>query len=153
MVNPALKSEYLLEDWRLFRLICVVTILALLAALPCRAQTTSSQGHSTMIRQPIGQPVGDYGSLTGAPPEQNWRLLRALNSDRQKAMVSDANKLLRLVNELNAEIAQTNPGSLSPDQLRKVAQIEKLAHDVKDKMCTSVRGTPAFQSPFQPVHN
>ncbi len=150
MVNPALNSEFLRKDRRLFRLVFVLSILALLPELPCRAQTTSA--HSTMIRQPIGQPVGDYGSLTGAPPAQNERLLRALNADRQKAMVSDTNKLLRLVKELNAEIARTNPGSLSPEQLRKVAQIEKLAHNVKDKMSTSVRGTTAFQSPIQPVH-
>ena len=105
-----------------------------------------------MIPQPIGQPVGDSGNVTYGPPDiQNEKLLRALNADRQKSLVSDTNKLLRLVNELNAEIARTNPVSLNPAQLHKVAEIEKLAHNVKDKMSTSVRGTPAFQAPFQPV--
>ncbi len=104
-----------------------------------------------MIPQPIGQRVGDNGDLSGAPPSNNEKLLRALNADRQKSMVSDTNKLLRLVNELNAEIARTNSGSLTSSELHKVAEIEKLAHNVKDKMSTSVRGTPAFSPPFQPV--
>ena len=57
------------------------------------------------------------------------------------------------MNELNAEIARTNPNALTEAQLRKVAEIEKLAHNVKDKMSTSVRGTPAFQPPFSPIHH
>jgi hypothetical protein len=65
-------------------------------------------------------------------------------------MVSDTNKLLRLVNELNSEIAHTSPDLLTPSQLRKVAEIEKLAHNVKDKMSTSVRGLPAFPQPHFP---
>jgi len=67
--------------------------------------------------------------------------------------VNDTNKLLRLVNELNAEIARTEPSVLTADQLRKLAEIEKLARNVKEKMATSVRGTQAFEPPFQPVHN
>jgi hypothetical protein len=77
--------------------------------------------------------------------------LKALNEDRQKRMVSDTNKLLRLVRDLNAEIARSNPESLTPEQLRKVLEIEKLAHSVKDKMSTSVRGLPPFQPPMQPM--
>jgi len=132
--------------------VCAAMLLALLPLRPCGAQMIgTSQGHSTMIPQPIGQRVGDNGDLPGAPPSDNERLLRALNADRQKSMVSDTNKLLRLVNELNAEIARANTGSLTEAQLRKVGEIEKLAHNVKDKMSTSVRGTPAFQAPAQPL--
>ena len=59
-----------------------------------------------------------------------------------------ANKLLKLVTELNAELTSSNPDSLSANQLRKLAEIEKLAHSVKDKMSTSVRGTPLYPQPF-----
>ena len=55
------------------------------------------------------------------------------------------------MNELNAEIARSNPDSLDPNQIRKVAEIEKLAHNVKDKMSTSVRGTPPFRPPPVPM--
>lgn len=132
--------------------VCSALLLAVLPARPCGAQNSAAQGHSTMIPQPIGQRVGDSGDLPGASPTDNEKLLRALNADRQKSLVSDTNKLLRLVNELNAEIARTNTSSLTQGQLHKLAEIEKLAHNVKEKMSTSVRGTPAFSAPFQPVH-
>jgi hypothetical protein len=153
MVNPAVQSANFPQARRVPLLPCGTLIFALLLVPPSGAQNNAAQGHSTMIPQPIGQPVGDSGNVTYGPPDiQNEKLLRALNADRQKSLVSDTNKLLRLVNELNAEIARTNPVSLNPAQLHKVAEIEKLAHNVKEKMSTSVRGTPAFSAPFQPVH-
>jgi len=106
-----------------------------------------------MLQQPIGQHAGGMDGLPGTDPIQNEKLFRALNADRQKSLVSDTNKLLRLVNELNDEIARTNPNALTEAQLRKVAEIEKLARNVKDKMSTSVGGTPAFLPPLAPVHN
>jgi hypothetical protein len=124
--------------------------LALLLVSSGGAQKGMVQQHP-MLPQPIGQPVGDTGDLPAVVPLQNEKALRALNADRQKSLVSDANKLLQLVNELNAEIARTSPASLTLAQLRKVAEVEKLAHNVKDKMSTSVRGMPAFEPPFQPV--
>ena len=74
--------------------------------------------------------------------------LRQLNLAQHKAMVADTDKLVKLANELNAEISGTNPGLLTPEQLRKVAEIEKLAHSVKDKMRMSVQGVPGFQIPL-----
>jgi hypothetical protein len=112
------------------------------------AQNNSGPKLNNVIQQP-GQPVGNATEVPREDQIQYEKLLRALNADRQKSMVSDTNKLLRLVNELNAEIARTGPDSLTDDQLRKLAEIEKLAHKVKDKMSTSVRGTPAFEPPFQ----
>ncbi len=70
--------------------------------------------------------------------------MRQLSAAQHKAMVSDTDKLLRLVTELNAEINSTYPASLTLEQLRKVAEIEKLAHSVRDKMRTSVVGAPTF---------
>ncbi len=72
--------------------------------------------------------------------------LRMINVERQKSMVADTDKLLKLAQELNDEIAKINSGDLSPAQLRKVAEIEKLAHNVRDKMVMSVRG-PQFNGP------
>jgi ribosomal protein L11 len=64
-----------------------------------------------------------------------------LNADRQKTMVSDADKLLKLAAQLNAEISAANQGELTPAQLKKISEIEKLARKVREKMSTSVRGT------------
>jgi len=88
----------------------------------------------------------------GGPLYQERRL-RQLNLAQHKAMVSDTDKLLKLVTDLNAEISSSNPDALSPDQLRKVAEIEKLAHSVKDKMRTAAQGGQDFlnATPALPV--
>lgn len=77
--------------------------------------------------------------------------LQALNADRQKSMVSDTKKLLRLVSELNDEIARNSQDSLTPMQLHKVAEIEKLARNVKEKMSTSLASPPLYRPPPFPV--
>ena len=40
--------------------------------------------------------------------------------------------------------------SLTPEQLRKVGEIEKLARSVKEKMSNSVGNTPVYQAPPLP---
>jgi hypothetical protein len=75
---------------------------------------------------------GDYD------PMMMERRLRALNMERQKEMVSDTNKLLKLARELNQEVASQKSDALTPDQLHKIAEIEKLARNVKERMSTGV---------------
>jgi hypothetical protein len=70
------------------------------------------------------------------------RRLLALNAQRQKQMVADTDKLLKLAKELNEEVAARNGGALTSEELRKIAEIEKLAHNVKERMANGV-GQPA----------
>lgn len=117
---------------------------ALLLALPGGAQSGLQVPRAPT--SPIGPQVGGVigGNSDDDSVEQEKRL-KALNAERQKSMVADTNKLLKLAGELNAELAGEHPESLNPDQLRKVAEIEKLAHSVKDKMSMSVKGIPVFE--------
>ena len=74
--------------------------------------------------------------------------MRALNVERQKQMVADTNKLLKLAKELNDEVAAANTGSFTPDQLRKIGEIEKLAHSVRERMAAgSAMPDPSCRSP------
>jgi hypothetical protein len=125
--------------------------LAAVLALPGGAQNIPPARGP--LQQPIGQRVGNSidGMGDGDYAEQQERS-RALNRERQKSLVSDTNKLLKLATELDMEIQAENTDSLTPSQVRKLATIEKLAHDVKDKMTYSV-GVPSMtppqtQSPF-----
>ncbi len=77
--------------------------------------------------------------------------LKALNEARQKALVSDTKKLLKLTQELNAEISSSAPSSLTSQQLRKLASIEKLAHNVKEKMSESYVSPSLMHDPLQPL--
>jgi hypothetical protein len=101
------------------------------------------------MQHPFGQlPSADDNIAPGDPLWQE-KQLRLLNAERQRALVAETNRLLKLAQQLDAEIASTNPDSLTPEQLRKIAEIEKLAHSVKEKMSTSVRGAPEFH-PLSP---
>jgi hypothetical protein len=118
-------------------------LLALLLIVPFRAgwaqsnlanksSVLSGQGAVTAQRQQL-----DYATDPGTEGFDSTiaqRRAKMLNNERHKSLVSDSDKLFKLATELNDEIAHSNSGSLTPDQLRKVAEIEKLAHNVRDKM-------------------
>jgi hypothetical protein len=115
--------------------------LALLLAVPSIAQNGGPP-----IPRSGGQQQSPFDDDIGQGDPGAERQLRMLNAERQKELVADTNKLLKLAQQLNAEIGSTNPASLTPDQLHRIAEIEKLARSVKEKMSTSVRGGPMFQA-------
>jgi hypothetical protein len=103
-----------------------------------------------------GLPIGQPGLASDIPYDQHnsvdeEKRLRALNAERQKSLVSDTNKLLKLAQELEAEVSSESPGSLDAAQLRKIAEIEKLARSVKEKMSTSMRPTAEYMVPSIPT--
>ena len=134
---------------RLSHVVRSVLWLGLLLALPCVGQSSSQQTPTGQISshplraqpQPIDEPLG--GENVGNPLYEERRM-RQLNEAQHKSMVSDTDKLLRLATELTSEINSTNPTSLNSDQLRKIAEIEKLARSVKDKMRISLQGAPGY---------
>jgi hypothetical protein len=125
--------------------------LALLLVVPGGAQQSIPHGPFT---QPIQQGVpGSINDIHGADMSDDQEVrLRIINKERQKSLVSDTNKLLKLANELDAEVKTANSTALTPQQLHKLAEIEKLAHNVKDKMTYSVRGPTIYQAYPYPVH-
>lgn len=78
------------------------------------------------------------------------RRIKALNTERQKKLVSDTNKLLKLTNQLNAEIGNEQASAFTPEELRMLARIEKLAKSVKNKMSTPIQ-LPSFRDSFSPA--
>jgi hypothetical protein len=129
---------------------CAALGMALAIGLRGGAQYPQ-QGH---VGQPLGQRGGDPGvnDPFGDPAEQAKRL-KMLNQDRQKAMVSDSGKLLKLATELDSELKGSNAESLTPQQLQKLATIERLAHSVREKMSYSMSDPgPGRLSPPFSVH-
>ena len=112
--------------------------IALLTAGAAHAQVGVPSPQSP-FPPPIGPRVVGGIEDRGEPDQEDTaRRVRALNDMRQKAIVSDTNKLLKLANELDAEIRKANSDSLTPEQLHKLATIEKLARSVKEHMSTPV---------------
>jgi hypothetical protein len=130
--------------------LCLALLLVL--ALPARAQggrpdpsyapPYQQTGVADQERALENFPANDQG--------ERARQLRAFNAARQKALVSDANKLLKLARELDDEVSHTNPSSLTQAQLHKVAEIEKLARSVREKMSTFLPVTPVLPGSYLP---
>ena len=81
--------------------------------------------------QPPGGGVNEpspFGGINSAKMEH----LR--EDERRKRMLADTAKLVALSNELNAEVEKTTRDELSVEVVRKAAEIEKLAHDVRERM-------------------
>ena len=56
------------------------------------------------------------------------------NEERQRRLVSDTQKLVALTAQLKDEIAASNAEAMTPEMLKQMDEIEKLAKSVKDKM-------------------
>jgi hypothetical protein len=62
----------------------------------------------------------------------------AANAERKKQIAEDSAKLLKLATDLKAEVDKTSKDTLSLNVIRKADEIEKLAHNVKEKMKLTV---------------
>jgi hypothetical protein len=62
------------------------------------------------------------------------KLEKARQADRQQQLVRDTDKLLDLAKQLKDQVDKSNKDTLSIDVVKKAAEIEKLARNVKDRM-------------------
>lgn len=114
----------------------------LLYAPSCRGQAPGSINNGSQLPRRIPPPTG-MDDPTDTPGTSLFyeRRLRMLNAAQHSSMVADTDKLVKLVAELNAEVSRSNTKSLTPQQLHMVSEIEKLAHNIRDKMRMSVRSS------------
>ena len=59
---------------------------------------------------------------------------RAAQDERHKRMAQDADKLLELATELKADVDKATKNETSVTAFQKANEIEKLAHDVKERL-------------------
>ena len=57
-----------------------------------------------------------------------------LAEQRHKRMMADADKLLQLATELKEDVDKSTKNEMSVTAVKEAAEIEKLAHDVKERM-------------------
>jgi len=89
----------------------------------------SSQTNPSGITLP---PVTGPDAASNPQMEEEQAKMRAV--DRQKQLVLETEKLVALANELKVDVDKSNKDTLSLDVIRKADEIEKLAHNVKEKM-------------------
>ena len=66
--------------------------------------------------------------------QQKKEIAKKQNELRQQEIKKDTDKLLDLATELKQYVDKTNENIISLDVIKKAGQIEKLAHNVKEKM-------------------
>lgn len=59
---------------------------------------------------------------------------KMVNDDRHKRMLADAKHILELAQALQDAVEKTPKDELSLDVVKKAAEMEKLAHDLKERM-------------------
>jgi hypothetical protein len=127
--------------------LALAILLVLPVAVETAAQLPEPPNPNQMGRRGRAQPttVEDTNSFG------DQLRMRMANTERQRSIVADTNKLLRLAAELNAEVSTANSDSLSPAQLHKLGEIEKLARNVKSMMSSTGREPPIFQDVPRPA--
>jgi hypothetical protein len=131
--------------------VLLVLACGLLWVLPGHAQSSGGSGGGQGQGQGSMHPYTPHQDVSPLTPDDGdpsmfERRIRALNAERQKQIVADTDKLLKLARELNDEVAKANTGTLTMDELHKIADIEKLARNVRQKMTESV-GDPQTNIP------
>jgi hypothetical protein len=120
------------------------SVLFLVAGCLCWSQF-NPYGQTGRQRNGLGDNPADLD------PSLVQRRIQALNADRQKSMVSDTDKIVSLARQLDAEIASNPTGEPTPDELQKIATIEKLAKNVKTKMAQSFGEGPSIRPSVAPI--
>jgi len=108
---------------------------------------------ATLGSQSISAPPRPSNSIllpeANRPPDANAQMemrerkakqqnFEAANAERRRQIVQDSVRLLKLAASLKAEVDATGKDTVSPAAMVKAAEIERLAHIVKEKMKLTV---------------
>ena len=122
------------------------------AVLVLCATASVTLGQTTNPQAQLSQPQPKVDSLTRADnrvPDANQvmkmreqqakkKIFQAANIERTRQLAEDSGLLLKLAEELNTEVAKASTDTLSPTEMRKIEDIERLAHNVQQKMKLTV---------------
>ena len=121
--------------------------LAVFAVLAATLSVTYGQapGQGVNIDRPYLSPEANR------PPDANAQMamrdqqgkkanFEAANVERKRQIADDSARLLKLATDLKTEVDKTSKDTLSLGVIRKAEEIEKLAHNVKEKMKLTMSG-------------
>jgi hypothetical protein len=100
------------------------------------SRQSSSPTSPGSVRVNPGMPPIDGRNPETDPlaPRMEEQQARSRNSERQKKLMADTDKLLLLATDLKQQVDKTNKDVLSVDVVKKAEEIEKLAKSVKERM-------------------
>ena len=97
-------------------------------------QTGAPQSAPTDPHDPFGTKSQDDKDRVEMPSSMQHRLQEQRQTDRQKRIIADTDRLLALATQLHTDVAKSDKDILSLDVVRRADEIEKLAHAVKEHM-------------------
>jgi hypothetical protein len=106
------------------------------AAVPQQAgvQNQSPTGVPVDPKDPFGTKAQDDKDRSSMPTDMQHRLQEQRQTERQKRIIADTDRLVQLANQLHSDVAKSDKDILSLDVIRRADEIEKLAHAVKEHM-------------------
>jgi hypothetical protein len=122
--------------------------LALPIALPILLIGTAAAAQTPNPSQSINNPApttppdaGGQKEMREPNQEAKQADLAVASQDRKKQIADDSAMLLKLATELKTEVDKTTKDTLSLNVIRKADEIERLAHNVKEKMKLTAGGS------------
>ena len=114
--------------------LCLCILLGAVARGPSSGTTAQSVdqrlgANGMHLPQPDDMNANDQSAIQMARKQR-----RALNLQRQRQLVSDTDKLVRLATELRSDVNGPKPAEISAANAQKADEIEKLAKSVREKM-------------------
>jgi hypothetical protein len=111
--------------------------LMILAGEPKRSGTVlgaqKTQIPSAEQQYPMGK-THEIPDDSVEPPHLGPDRMKAINEDRHKRLQSDVDKMVSLTSQLKTDVDKAEKDELSVEVIRKAQEIEKLAHDVQNRM-------------------
>ncbi len=108
--------------------------LALLGWAGASGRTQWSSKTPQISQPPSLSNPASKDSTDAAVSEAQHKQEKLRQDERQKRLVSDSDKLLALATQLHEEVGKTDKNILSVDVIRRADEIERLAHNVKERM-------------------
>jgi hypothetical protein len=119
---------------------CFVAMAVFAGAAPSSAQSPQGNPQKSIIL-PEANRTPDANDLMKMREQQaKQQNYAAANAERKKQLAEDSARLLKLATDLKAEVDKTTKDMLSLTVIRKADEIERLAHNMKEKMKLTVGG-------------
>lgn len=128
------KKVTVLSQSRPFAINAVIlaTLLASPGALTAGRSTLQQNG--TYVPPAVNR-TPDANDRDKMQQQQNDEArIEAANAERKKQISEDSEKLLKMAADLKVELDSTSKDTLSLSTIHKIDAIEKLAHDMKNKL-------------------
>ena len=114
-----------------------ILVLSTVILVPVVGASQGSPSVSAPAAGSSGLPGFGRNAGEGAGPfaaGTQERLEKGRQTDRQKRLIADTDRLLNLATQLKADVDKTTKDTLSIEVIKKAEEIEKLAKSVKERM-------------------